>query len=82
MAQVIYVGLLVRKAGTKTENFSAKNVKELLKLIEQKHGKEIYKMAKSSNILVNEKDAGNIDGYKTRLIDTDIVKFLPICGGG
>lgn len=82
MAQTVYVGMLAKKTGTKTENIAAKSVKDLLREIEKKYGREVYKMAKSSSILVNEKDAGNMDGYSTKILDSDIVKFLPICGGG
>ncbi len=80
--QVKYYGNLVRIANCKEEVLDASDVKELLSVIRTRHGDEVFKNAKSSHILVNDTNARSIDGYKTKLSKEDIVKFLPVCGGG
>ncbi len=82
MASVIYAGILKQKTGVKTEEIDGVDLVTLLKNIKKQYNSEIYKLAKSSLILVNEVNAGNINGYKTKLTKDDIVKFLPVCGGG
>ncbi len=82
MASVIYAGILKQKTGVKNEEIEGNDLASLLKNIKKKYNNEVYRLAKSSLILVNEVSAGNINGYKTKLSKEDIVKFLPVCGGG
>ncbi len=82
MAKVVYFGRLKKLTGEKEEILSGDDIKGLLKSIKEKHGEEIYKMAKSSHIIVNEENATTLAGFKTKLDSEDMVKFLPVCGGG
>ncbi len=82
MITVKYYGMLIKKAGTESEDFECKKVSDVLKKLREKYGKEFYKNAKMSYILVNDINSVKLDGYKTKLSDNDVVKFLPVCGGG
>ncbi len=82
MANVVYFGRLKKLTGEKEEKLGGTDVKDLLKSIKGKHGDEVYNMAKSSHIIVNEENATTLAGFKTKLDAEDIVKFLPVCGGG
>ncbi len=82
MATVKYYGILLKQTGCSEESVEAKNIKELLKQLKTKYGKEFYTYAKKSYILINETPASNIDGYSSKLKTDDVVQFLPVCGGG
>ncbi len=82
MVKVRYFGNLVQRIETKEETYEAKNINQLLKAIKAKHGEEIYKIAKTSHIIINEENAAFNGGFKAKLTEGDTVKFLPICGGG
>ncbi len=80
--QIKYYGNLVRRTNCKEEELNASDVKELLNAVKERHGDEVFKIAKVSHILVNDTNARSINGFKTKLEKDDIVKFLPVCGGG
>ncbi len=79
---VRYYGNLVKRTNCKEEELFADNVKDLLNVVKEKHGDEVFKIAKVSHILVNDMNARSISGFKTKLEKDDVVKFLPVCGGG
>ncbi len=79
---VKYYGNLVRRTNCKEEDLTADNVKDLLAVVKEKHGDEVFKIAKVSHILINDANARSMNGFKTKLEKDDIVKFLPVCGGG
>ncbi len=79
---VKYYGNLVRRTNCKEEDLKADNIKDLLLAVKEKHGDEVFKIAKVSHILVNDTNARSMAGFKTKLEASDIVKFLPVCGGG
>lgn len=64
------------------ETTEAHTVHEVLEQIKSNYGKDAYKAAKSSLIVVNDVSIGLFDGKKTALHDGDVVGFLPLCGGG
>ncbi len=82
MAKVIYFGNLKKLTETKEENLDGEDIKAVLKAIKDKYGKETYKIAKTSHIVVNEENASSLSGFKTKIGAEDIVRFLPVCGGG
>ncbi len=82
MLKVKYYGLLSSKIDKKEDVFEATTVNELLKEIKRKYNIEVYKIAKSSLILINDQNAGKLKGYKTKLKSGDIIKILPVCAGG
>lgn len=82
MIKARYFGNLAHKTKVKEEFFNVENISELLTEIKKKYGKEIHGIAKSSYIIVNEENAANLKGYKTKLVSGDVVRLLPICGGG
>ncbi|MFV0440880.1 MAG: MoaD/ThiS family protein [Lachnospirales bacterium] len=82
MVRARYFGILAQKIGKKEEDFQVTDVSDILKMIKKEYGKEIHKIAKTSHIVVNEENAAYLKGFKTKLCDGDVVRFLPICGGG
>ncbi len=82
MVTVKYHGMFVKKIGTASESFESGSIKDLLKQLKVKYGKEVYSYAKMSYILVNDINVSNENGYKTKLVSGDIIQFLPVCGGG
>ncbi len=70
---------IVKKESDETE---AQTVGDVLGQIKTTYGKQAYKAAKSSLIVVNDVSIGLYDGKKTALKDGDVVGFLPLCGGG
>lgn len=58
------------------------SVGDVLVYIKKTYGKEAYKAAKSSLIVVNDVSIGLFQGKKTPLSDGDVIGFLPVCGGG
>ncbi len=83
MINLKYLGPLYKKTGKKEDEFEkVNNIKALLNEIKKKYDNETYKIAKSSLILINGENIGNEDGFKTKLSDGDVVKFVPVCGGG
>ncbi len=65
-----------------TEPTQAQSVKDVLDQIKLDYGKEAYKAAKRSLIVINDVSIGLSDGKKTALKDGDTIGFLPLCGGG
>ncbi len=65
--QVKYYGNLVRRTNCKEEDLSADNVKDLLAAVKDRHGDEVFKIAKVSHILVNDTNARSLNGFKTKL---------------
>ncbi len=82
MVTVKYYGVLVQKTATQEQQFEVKSVKGLLKELKKTYGTEVYTHAKMSHIMVNQENAGGLQGYSTKLHDGDIVRLLPVCGGG
>ncbi len=82
MVRVKYIGKMSKFTNVKEEEFTVNNLKELLEALKKMYGKEVYKIAKGSNIVINEQFAGDINGFNTKLNDGDIVKFFPVCCGG
>lgn len=58
------------------------SVSDVLAYIKKTYGKEAFKAAKSSLIVVNDVSIGLFQGEKTPLSEGDVVGFLPVCGGG
>lgn len=82
MVKVRYFGNLAQKTQIKEELFDATNINALLKLIKSKYGSDIFKIAKTSHIVINNENAAANGGFKAKLQNDDTIKFLPICGGG
>jgi len=70
---------IVKKESDETD---AKTVHDVLSQIRDTYGKQAYKAAKSSLIVINDVSIGLYEGKKTALHDGDVVGFLPLCGGG
>lgn len=70
---------IVKKESDETD---AKTIHDVLSQINGTYGKQAYKAAKSSLIVVNDVSIGLCEGKKTALNDGDVVGFLPLCGGG
>lgn len=58
------------------------SVSDVLAYIKKTYGKEAFKAAKGSLIVVNDVSIGLFQGEKTPLSEGDVVGFLPVCGGG
>lgn len=65
-----------------SEETPLSSVSEVLAYIKKTYGKEAFKAAKSSLIVVNDVSIGLFQGEKTPLSEGDVVGFLPVCGGG
>ena len=70
---------IVKKESDETD---AKTIHDVLNQIRDTYGKQAYKAAKSSLIVINDVSIGLYEGKKTALHDGDVVGFLPLCGGG
>lgn len=82
MVNVKYHGILIKLTGKKEEEYNSTKLKDLLTEMKKRYGKETYKYAKMSYIMINEQNAGSLKGYNSPLTDGDIVELLPVCGGG
>lgn len=70
---------LVKK---ESEEAELSSVQSALDFIQDFYGKDAYRAAKSSLIVVNDVSIGLYQGTKTPLHDGDVIGFLPVCGGG
>ncbi len=77
-----YYAKLAKITGKKEEKLEASSVKKLLSEIDKMYGKEAYKIAKTCHIVINEDTCASLGGFKAKLSSSDIVRFLPVCGGG
>ena len=82
MKTIRYYAALRGIVKKETDETQAKTVNDVLEQIKSDYGKDAYKAAKSSLIVVNDVSIGLFDGRKTALNDGDVVGFLPLCGGG
>ena len=84
MAQVTttYKAELAEHIGVSSEEYDAQNIKGLLKEIKARHGKDVYKKAKTMLITINQLSIQNEHHYAARLADGDIVGFFPLAAGG
>jgi MoaD family protein len=65
-----------------TEETDLATVRDVLDYIKTAYGKEAFKAAQSSLIVVNDVSIGLMNGKRTALNDGDVIGFLPLCGGG
>lgn len=84
MAQITatYKQELSERMGAKSEQYEADTVRDVLRQIRERHGKESYKAAKSMLITVNGLSISKEHHYSTRLADGDVVGFFPLAAGG
>ena len=80
MAHIKYYGDMRSLTGKNEDNFEAKSLVELLKVIEKQYGKQAKKSAKSSLIVV---DSEKVLAIRKVTLKTDSeVGFFPMCCGG
>ncbi len=77
-----YKARLAESIGVGTEQYDANTVKDVLRQMEARHGKEVAKAAKAMLITVNSRSIQNKKHYSTRLQEGDIVGFFPLAAGG
>jgi molybdopterin converting factor small subunit len=82
MAVVKYLGYIKKLTNLQSEEMNVGTVAEMLKEIKNRYGNEAYKLAKKSQIIVNNESVAMFDGFRTNLKTDDIVQLLPVCGGG
>lgn len=83
MIHVKYYGFMRTLTGVSEEQYEPVGaIDKLVRAVGAKHGKEAEKMAKRSFVLLNGKNVGLINGYKTKLSDGDIVQIMPVTAGG
>ena len=82
VVKVVYFGSLAQLTGKKEETVDASTVSKVLRYLKKSYGVETYKQAKTSHIIVNGENAALRGGFGMRLQEKDVVRFLPICGGG
>lgn len=82
MVTVKYFGAIQTITQIKQEELEAKNIALLLRAIGKKYGREAYRIAKKSHIVVNGENAGLSGGFRKILKEGDTVQILPVCGGG
>lgn len=82
MVLIKYHGEVQKYTEIKSEELDVKTVKELIKYINDVHGIEARNMTLRSHILINNVSATNRRGLFSRLHEGDVVKILPVCGGG
>lgn len=68
--------------GVSSERYEADTVKDVLKQIKSRHGKEAYKAAKAMLITVNGLSIQMEHHFSTRLENGDTVGFFPLAAGG
>lgn len=73
---------LSKLVGASSEEYDADTVKDVLKHIKARHGKEAYKLAKSLLITVNGLSIQTEHYFATRLSEGDVVGFFPLAAGG
>ena len=73
---------LAELIGSRTEEYEASTIKEVLKQMKERHGKEVYKDAKARLITINEKSIQALGYLKAPLKDGDVVGFYPLAAGG
>lgn len=79
---VTYRSDLAEHIGTSLEHYEASTVKDVLKHIEKRHGKQSYKAAKAMLITVNGLSIQTKHYYATKLASGDTVGFYPLAAGG
>lgn len=77
-----YFAPLRALVGKQSEQIEAETVSDVIAYIKRAYGKDAYKAAKASLIVVNDVSIGLNKGMKTALASGDTVGFLPLCGGG
>jgi molybdopterin converting factor small subunit len=82
MAEIRYLGQIQRLTLVKCEELEVKSVAELLKTLEARYGRETYKQAKRSYIIVNNESISLLNGIDTKLTQYDTVSIVPVCAGG
>jgi MoaD family protein len=80
--KVRYRSQLAELTGIAEERLEAATVKDILKSIGERFGREAEKKAKTMLIVVNSESILQLRHFKSALRDGDEVSFLPICGGG
>jgi len=79
---VKYRGALAALTKTAAEQIDAETVKDVLRHIKARFGKEGEKQAKAMIIAVNGESILQRTHFKTPLQSGDEISFFPICGGG
>ena len=67
---------------TTEEVIEAVDVKSVLRILRQRHGKEAEKAAKAMIIALNGENILLLKRYKTVLKEGDVLSFFPLCAGG
>ncbi len=79
MIKVNYFGQLKEFTNCKEETISVNNIKDVLKYINKKYGKDAKKVAKRSLITVN---GLRIEKFDIKIEPDSTISFFPICSGG
>lgn len=82
MAKIVYYGQLRELTGLTEEVSTGKDVRQCLQHIKDKYGREAYREAKHCLITVNGKSILSLENFKTKVGTEDVLRFLPLCGGG
>lgn len=82
MKTIRYYAPLRAAVQKEQEETDAATIRDVLDEIRTRYGKEAEKLAKSALIVVNDVSINLYDGKKTVLKDSDVIGFLPLCGGG
>lgn len=73
---------LARSVAATEEQFDASTVREVLKQIRERHGKDAYKLAKSKLITINGLSIQTKHYYATHLAEGDLLGFFSLAAGG
>ncbi|MDR0497160.1 MAG: MoaD/ThiS family protein [Treponema sp.] len=79
---VKYRGSIADLTGTKEESFKAGNVRDVLKAIRKRYGRNAEKAARTMLIALNGESILLLKGYKTTLKEDDTLSFFPLSAGG
>ena len=83
MVTVRYLGQFSAfTGGVKEESLEAASVKDVLKLIRERHGREAEKAARTMIIALNGENILLLQRYKTELKAGDVLSFFPLSAGG
>ena len=80
--RIKYRGSLAALTGTAEEILEAADVKDVLRFIRERHGREAEKSARTMLIAVNGESILLLRRYKTVLNEGDVLSFFPLCAGG
>lgn len=82
MATIKYYSIIRLYTQKKEEMIQEEKIASVLKVIRSRYGSEVYKLCKKSVILVNGENVAHRKGHATKIKENDMVKILPVTGGG